>query len=98
MKMELIVSILVWNNREVRERKDEVKKMTHLDYTWEEREKMIRKEEYEMGVEFGMERGMQQGIEQKAVQVYQNCLARGMSKEDAIAISGVNPAGILSRK
>ncbi len=76
--------------------------MTHLDYTWEEREKMIRKEEYEMGVEFGieqgMERGMQQGIEQKAVQVYQNCLARGMSKEDAIAISGVNPAGILSRK
>ena len=89
-----------------RERKDEVKKMTHLDYTWEAREKMIRKEEYEMGVEFGlergmeqgMERGMQQGIEQKAVQVYQNCLARGMSKEDAIAISGVNPAGILSRK
>ena len=81
-----------------RERRDEVKKMTHLDYTWEEREKMIRKEEYEMGVEFGLERGMQQGIEQKAVQVYQNCLARGMSKEDAIAISGVNPAGILPRK
>ena len=78
-----------------RERKDEVKKMTHLDYTWEAREKMIRKEEYEMGVEFGMERGMQQGIEQNAMQVYQNCLARGMSKEDAIAISGVNPAGIL---
>lgn len=30
-------------------RKDEVKKMTHLDYTWEKREKMIRKEEYEQG-------------------------------------------------
>ena len=57
--------------------------MTHLDYTWEEREKMIRKEEYEMGVE------------QKGLQVYQNCLERGMSKEDAIAISGVNPAKIL---
>ena len=23
--------------------------MTHLDYTWEKREKMIRKEEYEQG-------------------------------------------------
>ena len=30
-------------------RKDEVKKMTHLDYTWEKRENMIRKEEYEQG-------------------------------------------------
>ena len=32
-----------------RDRKDEVKKMTHLDYTWEKREQMIRKEEYEQG-------------------------------------------------
>ena len=32
-----------------RSRKDEVRKMTHLDYTWEKREKLIRKEEYEDG-------------------------------------------------
>ena len=30
-----------------RKRKDEVRKVTHLDYTWEKREKLIRKEEYE---------------------------------------------------
>ena len=30
-------------------RKDEVRKVTHLDYTWEKREKLIRKEEYEDG-------------------------------------------------
>ena len=38
-------------------RKDEVMKMTHLDYTWEKREKMIRKEEYEDGVKDGEARG-----------------------------------------
>ena len=32
-----------------RQRKDEVMKMTHLDFTWEKREKLIRKEEYESG-------------------------------------------------
>ena len=36
-----------------RDRKDEVKKMTHLDYTWEKREQMIRKEEFEEGREQG---------------------------------------------
>ena len=38
-------------------RKDEVLKMTQLDYTWEKREKMIRKEEYEDGVKDGEARG-----------------------------------------
>ncbi len=28
-------------------------KMTHLDYTWEKREQMIRKEEFEDGMEQG---------------------------------------------
>ena len=37
-------------------RKDEVMKMTQLDYTWEKREKMIRKEEYEDGGKDGEER------------------------------------------
>ena len=47
-----------------RNRKDEVKKMTHLDYTWEKREQMIRKEEFEEGMERGIAQGMEQGIEQ----------------------------------
>ena len=53
-------------------RKDEVMKMTHLDYTWEKREKMIRKEEYEdgeaVGEARGYERGVEQGIEQGIAQ------------------------------
>lgn len=36
-----------------RDRKDEVMKMTHLDYTWKMREKLIRKEEYEDGLSQG---------------------------------------------
>ena len=40
-----------------RSRKDEVRKMTHLDYTWEKREKLIRKEEYEEGRAAGRAEG-----------------------------------------
>ena len=40
-----------------RNRKDEVRKMTHLDYTWEKREKLIRKEEYEEGRAAGRAEG-----------------------------------------
>lgn len=36
-----------------RNRRDEVKKVTQLDFTWEKREKLIRKEEYEQGFEQG---------------------------------------------
>ena len=48
-----------------RDRKDEVKKMTHLDYTWEKREQMIRKEEFEDGMERGVAEGIQRGAEQE---------------------------------
>ena len=34
-----------------RSRKDEVIKVTHLDFTWERREELIRKEEREEGFE-----------------------------------------------
>ena len=37
--------------------------MTHLDYTWEKREPLIRKEEYERGIEAGKEQGLEQGLE-----------------------------------
>ena len=45
-----------------RNRKDEVRKMTHLDYTWEKREKLIRKEEYEDGKAVGRAEGMSEGL------------------------------------
>ena len=44
-----------------RNRKDEVRKMTHLDYTWERREKLIRKEEYEDGRAAGRAEGRAEG-------------------------------------
>ncbi|MGN1196107.1 MAG: hypothetical protein ACI4TA_00720, partial [Acetatifactor sp.] len=34
-----------------RSRKDEVIKVTHLDFTWERREELIRKEEREEGID-----------------------------------------------
>ena len=44
-----------------RSRKDEVRKMMHLDYTWEKREKLIRKEEYEDGRAAGRAEGRAEG-------------------------------------
>ena len=35
--------------------------MTHLDYTWEKREKLIRKEEYEDGKAAGRAEGRTEG-------------------------------------
>ena len=45
-----------------RRRKDEVKKMTHLDYTWEKRERLIRMEEYADGKAEGMREGEAAGM------------------------------------
>ena len=45
-----------------RSRKDEVRKMTHLDYTWEKREKLIRREEYEDGKAAGRSEGRSEGM------------------------------------
>ena len=39
----------------------------------------------------GISQGISQGIEQKTLQVYQNCINRGMSEEDARAIAGMDP-------
>ena len=60
-----------------RDRKDEVKKMTHLDYTWEKREQMIRKEEFEEGMEQGMERGIAQGMERGIAQGIEQGVEQG---------------------
>lgn len=43
-------------------RRDEVKKMTHLDYTWEKRERLIRMEEYADGKAEGMREGEATGM------------------------------------
>ena len=49
---------------------------------------------YEEGIKKGIKEGIKEGIEtgerSKALQVYANCINRGMSKEDALAISGLS--------
>ena len=59
-------------------------KMTHLDYTWEKREQMIRKEEFEDGMERGIAQGMEQGIErgvgQGRVQILTEQVCRKLKK------------------
>ena len=58
-----------------RRRKDEVKKMTHLDYTWEKRERLIRMEEYADGEAAGLREGKAVGLrEGKAVGIRDSLL------------------------
>ncbi len=63
-----------------RDRKDEVKKMTHLDYTWEKREQMIRKEEFEEGMERGIAQGIEQGIERGIAQGMEQGIEQGVEQ------------------
>ena len=71
------------------ENREEVSKMAIIDMTWEKREPIIRREEREKGISIGERRGEQRGERRKTIQVYQNCLERGLSEEDAVAISGI---------
>ena len=54
-----------------RRRKDEVKKMTHLDYTWEKRERLIRMEEYADGEAAGLREGKAVGIRDSLLELLQ---------------------------
>jgi hypothetical protein len=60
----------------LRRRKDEVMKMTTLDYTWERREELIRRDEREEGERIGRERGERIGLERGE----QIGLAKGISQ------------------
>ena len=55
-----------------RNRKDEVRKVTHLDYTWEKREKLIRKEEYEDGRTEGISEGKVSGKAESIIELLEN--------------------------
>lgn len=47
----------------LKKRRDEVIKMTTLDYTWERREQMIRRDEREEGMSQGLSQGLSLGLE-----------------------------------
>ena len=55
-----------------RSRKDEVRKVTHLDYTWEKREKLIRKEEYEDGKAVGKAEGRISGMAESIIKLLED--------------------------
>ena len=50
----------------------------------------IKAYERNQGFEQGFEQGFNQGIARYTLQVYQNCIQRGISKEEAIAISEID--------
>ncbi len=55
-------------------------------------EKHIQNEKaisYEDGLNDGIKQGLEQGIEQERLRTYKTCLDRGMSEEEARAISGI---------
>ena len=68
-------------------RKDEVRKVTHLDYTWEKREKLIRKEEYEDGKSDGKSEGRTEGSRINLISLIIKKIQRGkdiLSIADAV--------------
>lgn len=77
-----------------RDRKDEVLKVTQLDFTWEKREDLIRREEYELGVETGREQGISQGIRQVAV----NMLLANKPLEEIAMLTGLSVESIRELK
>ena len=46
-------------------------------------------ESWQNGLEQGISQGISQGIIENSIQVYRNCIAKGMSKTEAIDISGI---------
>ena len=77
-------------------RKDEVKKAMTLDMTWERREQLIRRDERAEGHAEGHDEGLAQGRKETAMAVYERCLTRGMSAEEAREISGIDITEIPS--
>ena len=61
-----------------------------LDFTYERRLELATRD----AKEEGMKLGISQGISEKTIQVYKNCIARGMTKEESIAISGISEEDI----
>ena len=68
----------------LKSRREEVVKVTQLDYTWERREELIRREEYEEGLEVGIERGIERGITEARLEAIEKMIKKKYSKEDIL--------------
>ena len=69
-----------------RKYKDQIVEVEMIDYSIEKMEYFAEKRGYDAGVTAG--------ISEKTIQVYKNCLDRGVSKDEAIAISGIREEDI----
>lgn len=49
---------------------------------------------HDQGVEEGMVKGRIEGRREQTILTFKNCIERGMSREDAIAISGIEEKDI----
>jgi flagellar biosynthesis/type III secretory pathway protein FliH len=65
--------------------------MSIYEFDQNEYEKVIRQdgieEGYERGIEQGIEQGMEQGAREAKQAMYQRCLSRGMSEDEARELS-----------
>lgn len=68
--------------RFLRERRMEVLRAMTIDMTIDRRIELIREEE--------REEGREEGRREMMLETYENCLSRGLSRDDAIAISGIS--------
>ena len=68
----------------LKSRREEVVKVTQLDYTWERREELIRKEEYEEGLEVGTQRGIEQGIAEARLDAIETMIKKKYLNEDIL--------------
>ena len=66
----------------LRERRMEVLRAMTIDMTIDRRIELIREEE--------REEGREEGRREMMLETYKNCLSRGLSRDDAIAISGIS--------
>ena len=81
-----------------RNRKDEVRKVTHLDYTWEKREKLIRKEEYEDGKAEGRAEGRAEGLAEGKAEGLAEGRAEGKAEGLAEGLEKGKAEGVQSER
>ncbi len=62
--------------------------MSIYEFDQNEYEKVIRQDGIEEGYERGIEQGIEQGAREAKRAMYQRCLSRGMSEDEARELSG----------
>lgn len=77
-----------------RDRRREIEEVSALDFTFERREKLIRRDSYEEGEKNGREAGMKVGIEKERIEFVIKKVKRGMKLSEVADMLEVSEAEI----